>query len=99
MQNKSVTSSSVSIAIIVYNSFIIITIKQQISLITKYTNNYISSNSRYFNVVQTGIESAENREDRVLWKNVLAKEYLSFLYSKNLPAGNLKNKGDNRKYV
>ena len=57
IQNISVTLSSVIIAIIVCNVLIFNTLKlQQFSLITKFFNNYNSSNSRYiiidFNNVQ-----------------------------------------------
>ena len=47
IQNNSVTLSSVIIAIFVCNSLYFSTIKiQQISLITKFTSTYNSSNSR-----------------------------------------------------
>lgn len=49
IQNNSITLSSVIIAIIVCKSLYFSTIKlQQFSLITKSSNTYISSNSRYF---------------------------------------------------
>ena len=52
IQKISVTLSSVIIAIIVCKLLIFSTLKlQQFSLITKFSDTYISSNSRYFTVI------------------------------------------------
>ena len=59
IQKISVTLSSVIIAIIVCKLLIFSTLKlQQFSLITKFLDSYISSNSRYFTAESKGLMSS-----------------------------------------